>query len=280
MIVYAIIGTVFFFAFTSFWGFLSAIRPPKITSDITPKDYSLEFERVEFQTRDNVTLRGWYIPATGGETGKTIIGLHGYPADKGNILPVLRSFANEYNLLLFDFRYFGESDGAYSTAGAKEVEDLRAAVAFAKRRGAERIGVWGFSMGGAVALMGQREMQDINAVVSHSAYANLADLGEELYRLPLLDTTLAKLTFLWARVIVGVNAYEVSPAQAVQGSDIPVFVSHSRQDDVIDFSHAEALREALSGNERFTFYVMEDALHGVLSDEYLNAVREFFREQL
>ena len=31
--------------------------------------------------------------------------LHGYPADKGNILPVLAFLHADFNLLLFDFRY-------------------------------------------------------------------------------------------------------------------------------------------------------------------------------
>lgn len=33
---------LFFLLLTSWWGFYTSIRPPKITSDITPKDFGQE----------------------------------------------------------------------------------------------------------------------------------------------------------------------------------------------------------------------------------------------
>ena len=50
---------------------------------------------------------------------------------------------------LFDFRYFGESEGAYTTAGLLETRDVQAAVEYVKSRSdvnPERIGAMGFSM--------------------------------------------------------------------------------------------------------------------------------------
>ena len=97
------LGTiVFFFLFTSIWGFYISIRPPKIISQITPKDLGLDYENITFATEDGIKLSGWYIPSktlpdsTNQPTGKNkakkntaIILLHGYPADKGDILPAL-----------------------------------------------------------------------------------------------------------------------------------------------------------------------------------------------
>src|SRR6267142_2627906 len=149
----------------SLWGFYSSIRPPKIISSITPRDLKMDYEDVWFKTADGLTLRGWYIPCAK-ETQKTLILLHGYPADKGNILPALAFLHEDFNLLLFDFRYLGKSEGSYSTAGAKEVEDLLAAIQFLKGRGVKEVGVWGFSMGGAVALMAIEKALEIRAVIS------------------------------------------------------------------------------------------------------------------
>jgi pimeloyl-ACP methyl ester carboxylesterase len=165
----------------SLWGFYSSIRPPKIISSITPRDLKMDYEDVWFKTADGLTLRGWYIPCAK-ETQKTLILLHGYPADKGNILPALAFLHVDFNLLLFDFRYLGKSEGSYSTAGAKEVEDLLAAIQFLKGRGVKEVGVWGFSMGGAVALMAMNP--EIRAVISESSYASLAAMAFELLRIP------------------------------------------------------------------------------------------------
>ena len=131
--------------FASAWLFYISIRPPKMVSSITPRNLNMPYEQVSFTTADGLSLRGWFI-LSGKRAAKTLILLHGYPADKGNILPALAFLHADFNLLLFDFRYLGESDGSYSTAGAKEVEDLLAAIRFLKTRGIEEVGVWGFSM--------------------------------------------------------------------------------------------------------------------------------------
>src|SRR5262249_57651862 len=107
----------------SLWGFYSSIRPPKIVSSVTPRDLKMNYEDVSFRTADGLTLCGWHIPAAQ-RTEKTLILLHGYPADKGNILPSLSFLHEDFNLLLFDFRYLGKSEGSYSTARANPAEHL------------------------------------------------------------------------------------------------------------------------------------------------------------
>src|SRR3989344_8059074 len=88
-----LLAIVAFLLFTSFLGFYTSVRPPRIVSDITPKDLGLDYEEVSFITSDSIKLIGWWLPseayASAGKPAKTIILLHGYPADKGNILPAL-----------------------------------------------------------------------------------------------------------------------------------------------------------------------------------------------
>ena len=88
----------------SVWLFYISIRPQKIVSSITPRDLNMPHEQVSFTTADGLKLRGWFIPSAK-KAAKTLILLHGYPADKGNILPVLAFLHADFNLLLFDFRY-------------------------------------------------------------------------------------------------------------------------------------------------------------------------------
>ena len=134
---------ILFLPLTSLLGFYSSIKPPKIVSDITPKDLEFDYEKVSFITSDGIKLIGWWLPNKN-PAAKTLVLLHGYPADKGDILPALAFLNKRYNLLLFDFRYLGQSEGRYSTAGAKETADLTAAIQYLKTRGINEIGVWGF----------------------------------------------------------------------------------------------------------------------------------------
>jgi uncharacterized protein len=268
-----------FLILISAWGFYISIRPPKIHSSITPRDLRMEYENVSFETADGLTLRGWHIPAKK-SNNKTVILLHGYPADKGNILPALAFLHDDFNLLLFDFRYLGESDGNYSTAGAKEVEDLLAAIRFLKTRAITEVGVWGFSMGGAVALMAIEKTPEIRAVVAESSYASLSEMALQLFRIPVVNYPIAYLIGLWAKLLLGIDVRDVSPAERIRNSAIPILITHSSADAVIPFSQAKILQQALANNPRAEFWFSEEFAHGQLDADYRSRVRNFFQKHL
>ena len=224
----------------SLWGFYSSIRPPKIISSITPRDLKMDYEDVSFKTADGLTLRGWYIPCAK-ETQKTLILLHGYPADKGNILPALAFLHEDFNLFLFDFRYLGKSEGSYSTAGAKEVEDLLAAIQFLKSRGVKEVGVWGFSMGGAVALMAIEKAPEIRAVIAESSYASLAPHGFGAASDSSAQLSVAYLVGVVGQAFSWHRRERRSPADRVRNTSVPILLIHSSADAVIPFSHARIL---------------------------------------
>ena len=263
----------------SLWGFYSSIRPPRIISSITPRDLKMDYQDVSFKTADGLTLRGWYIPSAK-STEKTLILLHGYPADKGNILPALAFLHEDFNLLLFDFRYLGKSEGSYSTAGAKEVEDLLAAIQFLKTRGIKEVGVWGFSMGGAVALMAIEKAPEIRAVISESSYASLAAMALELLRIPLLNYPIAYLVGVWAKLFLGIDVMEASPADRIRNTTLPILLIHSSADAVIPFSHARLLQQALAKNPNAEFWFNEQFAHGQFASDYRTRIKEFFLKHL
>lgn len=274
-----VIAAFLFFVFGSLWGLYISVRPPKILSSLTPRDLGLDYEEVSFQTEDGLKLRGWYIPSKK-KSLKTLVLLHGYPADKGNILPATSFLQEDFNLLLFDFRYLGQSEGRYSTAGIDEVKDLLAAIGFLKNRGVQKVGVWGFSMGGAVALMGLKKAPEIQAVVSESSYASLSEMAPRLFRIPGLRHILGYLVEFWAKIILGIDIRSDSPLQSVRQTTVPILLIHSSADTVIPFRHAQLLREALADNPQAEFWFKEGYAHGQLGTEYQNRLRDFFDKNL
>lgn len=268
-----------FFVVFSLFGLYFSVRPPRFTTENIPEAIGIPYDSVTLTTADGLHLKGWWIPQP--NSNRVIIGLHGYPADKGDIFPALIFLARKYNLFLFDFRYFGESEGRYTTVGAREVMDLEAAVAYAQSRGIERIGAWGFSLGGAVALMGVPRIPAMRAVVAESSFADLSSMARDSYRyLWWLKYPMGELTGLWARLFLGVNPREVSPAKAIRGSRIPILLIHSRDDQTIPFAHAERLREALSDNPKAEFWFREGLGHGEMGGEYESRIYRFFDQNL
>jgi len=277
--VYLIIGIVLLLL-TSLWGFYISVKPPKIKSSVTPMDYGMGYESISFTTKDQLILDGWFIPHQDPENAKTIILLHGYPADKGDVLPLTRFLNDKYNLLYFDFRYLGQSEGRYSTAGALEKEDLLTAIRFLRSRGIDEVGAWGFSMGGAVALMAAPEAPEIKAIVSDSAYARLQLMTYGLYRIPVLRYPLGWLTGLWGRVFMGLDIGKVAPAESVKYLDIPILIIHSKEDEVILLKNALLIQESLKNNPKAEFWFQENLIHGQVGRDYQNRILDFFERSL
>src|SRR3989344_4582516 len=175
--------------------FYMSIHPQKIITNLAPSDFGLNYEEVLFNSADGIKLSGWFIPHN--KTKSTVIVMHGYPADKANLLGVTEFLAKDFNVLLFDFRSFGKSEGKYTTAGYLERNDLLGAIQYLEEeKNLTKIGLYGFSLGGAVALMTNHK--NIKAVATDSAYARLQDVVLHMYGpFSILKYPLALLTKLY-----------------------------------------------------------------------------------
>ena len=261
-IIIILIGFVSILVILSLWGFYTAIHPVRIISKVTPKDFNVPYKDVSFTTQDGIKISGWFIPSAK-PTSKTIILLHGYPADKGDILASRLFLHKNYNLLFFDFRYFGESEGNYSTLGKNEVLDLLAAINYLRSQNINEIGVWGISLGAAVALMTAPKAPEIKAIVAESSYAKLDWIAYQYFNIPLLRYPLAELGRLWDILFLRIDIKTVSPVDAAKKINIPVLLIHSKKDDVIPFQNGLALKEALNHNPNLNV-VFTNTSHGQL----------------
>src|SRR5262249_11255453 len=117
----------------------------------------------------------------------TVILCHGFPNNRWEMRPWVDMLGGErFNLLLFDFRAMGMSDGRLSTIGHVEVNDLVGALDFLGDRSESRglpIGVFGISMGGAVAIMTAARDARIECVAAHASYATLESAIDRRFRL-------------------------------------------------------------------------------------------------
>lgn len=135
--------------------------------NVTPADAGMDFETVEFPSRDELTLFGWYVPS---ENGSTIILVHGH-GGKGIAMIYHASalVAKGYGVLMYDQRAHGSSDGDVCTLGWHEAEDLLGALDYLQGRSdvdLERIGVLGISLGGKAALLAAARDEGLRAVVA------------------------------------------------------------------------------------------------------------------
>lgn len=266
------------FIAVSLLSFFLAIRPPRIEGGAEPESFGLRAEEITLTAPDGTALSAWWIP---GETKHTVIFLHGYPADKSDMLSLAAPLAPDFSLLLLDLRYFGKSGGSFTTLGLKERRDMKAAVDFLKKKGVAHIGVFGFSLGGATAILAAAEDPRIEAVATYAAFSRLRRIAHESYgTLGPLKYPLVFLMELWARILFGASLSDVAPEDAARLLTIPVFVIHGREDEQISFIHAEHLTESLRANPRAELYLFDKGLHGELPFDFSLRLKQFFEKSL
>jgi len=210
-----------------FWAFQDRfVYYPTRPLEATPAEAGLPYESVEFRASDGVRLHGWWVPAPAASA--VVLFLHG---NGGNVSHRLEKLRVLYDLglstLIFDYRGYGQSEGRPDEAGT--YRDAEAAWSYLTgRRGipADRIILYGESLGGAVAAYLARRFP-ARALVLEAAFTSLPEVAAELY------------PFLPARRLA---RFRYDTRSYLEGVSCPVLIFHSRDDEIVAFSHALRLQ--------------------------------------
>jgi pimeloyl-ACP methyl ester carboxylesterase len=136
---------------------------------------------VTFETADGVALAGRLF-GSGSATAGVVLA-HMLPADQSSWFPFAERLAGQgFRVLTFDFRGYCPGGDAGCSEGTKQIDaaptDLRAAVAFLRAGGVQRVGIAGASMGGTAALLvASDDPEGIPALVMLSAPQVLSGLA-------------------------------------------------------------------------------------------------------
>ncbi|HOK55957.1 MAG TPA: alpha/beta fold hydrolase [bacterium] len=262
---------------------IRAVMPPRMGIFITPKDLGLPYENIILQTEDGKRLKGWFIYS---EKAKcVIICLHGYPANKSDILPVVEFLYPEFSLLLFDFRAHGESEGKVCYFGLKEFLDVKSAIVFIRNNEKIKdlpIGIWGYSFGGAIGIISASKYNDIKCIVSDSAFANFPDMVKSYYKnLGPLKYIFSSFSIFLGRYVFRSDFKLNSPENFIGSVKCPILIIHSRNDEFVPFTHAKKLYEkAKSEKEMYVVEGSHTGLDRAYTNEYREKVKSFFEKNL
>jgi uncharacterized protein len=173
---------------------------------VPPDRLGVAHEDVKFTTADGLALEGWYIPSENGAAVIAFPGRNG-PQQKARMLA-----RHGYGVLLFDRRGEGHSEGEPNAWGWGGDADVKAAIAYLRRRpdvDPERIGGIGLSVGGEMMIEAAAETDALVAVVSEGAGARSTteDMDQD-------DPALGKWTLGLAMSAVKTAAVAVSSNQA------------------------------------------------------------------
>jgi fermentation-respiration switch protein FrsA (DUF1100 family) len=202
--------------------------------EMTPADVGLAFEKIDLRTADGETLAAWFVPAAEtNRNGLTVLKCHGNAGNLGHrvwAFQVLHSMG--FNVMIFDYRGFGESSGTPSEKGTYLDADA-AWTYLTKQRGIaqDQIVLYGRSLGAAVAsrLAGKVTPR---LLVLESGFTSAGDMARAMF------------PWLPAKILC---RYAYDTRKHLGGVSCPVLIAHSRQDEIIPFAHAPKLIAAVKG---------------------------------
>ena len=223
----------------------------------TPADWGLEFEDVQLETQDGVSLHGWFVPRDGARG--TLLFFHGNAGNVSHRRDSIEIFHRlGLNVFIIDYRGYGRSEGWPSEAGLYR----DAAAAWSHLTGSRglvpsQVVVFGRSLGGAVAAQLASKVQP-GAVILESSFNSARDVARVLFPL------LSRLVYL---------RYEFPVADHLANVERPALILHSPEDEIMPYRLGERLFAAarepkqmvdLRGDHTGGFLLSQPAYEGAL----------------
>ena len=255
-----------------------------------PSAYGLESEDVEFVSRrGDVTLRGWYI--SGQAEMPTLIFVHGNGSVRSGDRAVdLASLlvGNGFNVLMFDLRGHGSSEGDKVSGGYFEQWDVLGAFDFLADRGVPmgQTGLVGFSMGAATAVLVAAQESGIGALVADSPYAKASDMiAHEAARKTFFPRWITPIfvptSALMANWFYGIDLGTLVPENAVVDLPYPILVIHGTGDTRIPYQHGQRVQKSAPASSSIWLVPDVDHVDAFLtySEEYVKRVKAYLDDR-
>jgi pimeloyl-ACP methyl ester carboxylesterase len=246
-------------------------------------------QETHFAAADGVRLAGWLALAS--PTAPTVILVHGFKSSRVSMLPWARFlYATGYNVLLYDSRGCGESEGWSITLGAREPADVVGAVHYLQARPdlkLKRFGALGISLGAGIVLSAAAREPALSAVVADSAWADEDPQLDRMGSVPVGPLALPVLPYEPAVVdaLIGAHLASARPVDDIgRIASRAMLLIHSADDqNATTPLSGERRLYAAAGQPKQQWIAPSGGHTGALfahSDEYERRVLDFFGRYL
>src|ERR1700716_2150641 len=251
----------------------------------TPFEFQADSEEVELVTADGISFGAWLFRQPG--SPQTVIVSGGHKGQRTGSLGISAALWRKgFNVILYSYRGMPGSDRAPITFGIKEVLELQAVIAFARKRIPHaRIGLLGYSMGAVVSLLGAAGEPGVEALVLDSPFSDLrTELIENVrHRGHVPGRPFVWLAGLMLRARSGIRLNDCNPLGVLSSLEPrPLFFIHGGADVLTSVNHSRRLYDAYRGPREI--WIVQGAPHtgAYFADRplYVERVAGFFARHL
>ena len=226
---------------------------------------------------------GWLAHGTRGRG--VVLLVHSLRSNRVEMLSRARFLGRQgYSVLLIDLRAHGETPGERITFGAREAEDVEAAVAWLRNTfPGERIGAIGVSLGAAAVVLAKNPLR-LDAVVLESLHPTIEEAVDNRLRLHLgnFGPVFSPLLLWQLSFRLDINGDELNPIDRIGNLDSPLLLISGTDDRHTTVAETERLFDAarqpkelwiVPGGGHFN-------MHTYAGREYENRVLDFLDRYL
>lgn len=225
----------------------------------------MEYEDAILDTEDGVRLHGWFIPHQ--NASRTVLFFHG---NAGNISHRRESVEIFHrlglNVLIFDYRGYGNSEGKPSEHGLY-VDAMTAwqYLVQEKNISAQKIIIFGRSLGGVVGCNLATQVQP-GALILESTFSSAKDMANTIF--PVISRIMPM-------------RFEFNTEDYIKRVTSPLLIVHSTEDDIIPFWQGEKVFQAASQPKSFV-KIQGDHNSGFFTSQpaYEQALGEFLSKHI
>ncbi|MFI4854390.1 MAG: alpha/beta hydrolase, partial [Phycisphaerales bacterium JB065] len=219
-------------------------------------------------------LHGWFLRAEGvaeGEAAPAVLHVHGNAGNIGDHLETCQWLPRiGVHVLMFDYRGYGKSDDDWLLR-SNLVDDANSALDYLLTRedvDTERIGLFGWSLGGVIGLAVASEREEVDAVLAVASFSSWKRVAGDY--VPIVGQLL---------IPGGFNA-EDSVAKL---GGRPLLLVHGTEDGIVRPYHSDRLRDAATkAGVEVELVTLDGYSHNdwMTSSEAVEAIRGFFWREL
>jgi alpha-beta hydrolase superfamily lysophospholipase len=219
------------------------------------------------------------------EKDKVVIICHGIKQYKDSpvFTKIAQEFEDDYDVINMDLRGHGQSGGK-CTLTALEVHDLKAVVDYARKKH-KKVGIIGFSLGAATAILVTANYKNIDSLILISPFTKVSKINFRFWKKPVLHSIKTHLNDPKKRVKIGnVFLSKQHPIDVIDKiSNTPVLFLHGAEDWVIDASHSQRLYE--KANQPKKLIIFENVAHAErlyekFPEKFKKVCLEWFKETM